>query len=346
MCKQHIRLRGSCGSYASTGRLVLSSVSCRQRTAATIRRHGFTLVELLVVITIIGILIALLLPAVQAAREAARRVQCSNNLKQIGLAMHMHLEAKGRFPYGYYWAKQGTGGNESTWVTELLPYIEQKPLYKTIDWSRPFGQVSLGWNKQVSGTTLSIFVCPSNGQVEPVQDNGRDGGDGQFARGCYAANNGFGPLVEYDLSDLPMKRVGGVFYLNSRMSDTKIRDGLSNTAFASEVRAVPGRDFRGLLHYPEGPFYHCNHTPNSPVPDEIRRNLCVDTPDAPCVGNPGTSFNNRIITMTARSLHPDGVHLLLGDGSVRFVSNSIALNLWQAISTPQAVPGELVFASF
>ena len=229
----------------------------RLNSPSAIRDHdppqGFTLVELLVVITIIGILISLLLPAVQAAREAARRMQCGNNLKQIGLALHLHNEAKGYFPAGHYWSKTSNGsddGAEATWITYSLPYLEQSNLYATINWNQAFGQADTsGNNATVVKTSLSVFTCPSNEQVEPIYSN-------TFARGTYAANNGLGPMVESQYANLPMTRPGGVFFLNSTLTAAYIRDGLSNTAFVAEIRAVPGEDFRGVLYYPEGPLYH------------------------------------------------------------------------------------------
>ena len=293
--------------------------------------RAFTLVELLVVITIIGILISLLLPAVQAAREAARRMQCGNNLKQIGLALHLHNEAKGYFPPGHYWSQKTTGsddGAEATWITYSLPYLEQKNLYDTINWEQAFGQVASGQNVTVCKTSLSVFACPSNEQVEPIFSSG-------YARGTYAANNGFGPMAESDCANLPMKRPGGVFYFNSNMTASQVRDGLSNTAFVAEIRAVPGEDFRGVLHYPEGPLYHYNYTPNSAVPDEIRGDACISVDGAPCDGSLFNSWNPRVLTMAARSNHSGGVNLALGDGSVRFVGDSVALVAWQALGTPQ-----------
>lgn len=300
--------------------------------------HGFTLVELLVVITIIGILIALLLPAVQAAREAARRTQCGNNLKQIGLALHLHNEAKGYFPAGHFWPKNTTGyndGAEATWITYLLPYLEQSNLYDTIDWTQGFGQAS-GQLETICRTPIPVFTCPSNDQVEPT--------GGVYARGTYAANNGLGPMNESSIADLPIKRDGGVFFLNSNMSAAQVRDGLSNTAFVSEIRAVPGYDSRGMLHYAEGPLYQCNYTPNSSMPDEIRSDLCVNVSEAPCDGNMFSSWRPRALIMTSRSAHSNGVNLMLGDGSSRFVSDSVTLSVWQALGTPQG--GEVASGDF
>ena len=313
-------------------------------------RRAFTLVELLVVVTIIGILIALLLPAVQAAREAARRAQCSNNLKQMGLALHMHLAAKGCFPDGWSWFSDtttNTGGNEATWITRLLPYVEQAGLDATIDWTKPFGQVAAGDQVEVNRTMLPMFLCPSNDPVGPIIG-------GLYARGTYAANNGIGPMHENTFADLPPTRtlgsvtnlsLAGTFFMNSRLTPADIADGLSNTAFVSEIRAVPGEDMRGVLHYPEGPFYHHNYTPNSSVPDQIRLDYCVSVAGAPCIGT-FDGWPDRMLTMTARSAHSGGVNLLLGDGSVTFVGDSIALNVWQAACTPRAIPGEVTFLGF
>lgn len=312
--------------------------------------RAFTLVELLVVITIIGILIALLLPAVQAAREAARRMQCSNNQKQIGLGLHMHLEAKGTFPDGWSWysdTSANTGGSEATWITRLLPYVEQAGLDATIDWTKPFGQAAAGYQTVVNRTSIPLFLCPSNDPVENIFG-------GLYARGTYAANNGIGPLHENTFADLPISRslgavkdrsLAGTFFMNSRLTPADITDGLSNTAFVSEIRAVPGEDMRGMLHYPDGPFYHHNYTPNSPVLDEIRQNYCVSVTGAPCEGAYAW-WPNRSLTMSARSCHSGGVNLLFGDGSVTFISDNIALNIWQAICTPREIRGEVSFTGF
>jgi len=307
-------------------------------------KSAFTLVELLVVIAIIGILIALLLPAVQAAREAARRMQCANNLKQIGLAMHMHHEQFGRFPVGHLWPDDGDeAACESTWITYLLPYVEQVNLYKLIDWDRSFGHGYIPDypNVPVTRAEIPLFCCPSDRRVEVLQYDGREA----YARGNYVANNGIGPMEESDLDDLPITRAAGVFYLNSKTRVADFHDGTTNTAMVSEIRLTPGHDFRGVMHYPEGPLYHHNHTPNSSIPDEIRDSSCLNNPRAPCTGT-FSSWNPRLMTVTARSNHPGGVHLLAGDGSVRFVGESIDLNIWQAICTPQAVADEVMVSGF
>jgi type II secretory pathway pseudopilin PulG len=317
-------------------------------------------VELLVVIAIIGVLVALLLPAVQAAREAARRAHCTNNVKQIGLAMHNFHSARNHFPRGYYWESApgddtdfNRNENEATWVYYLLPYLEETSVSDRTDKTRGFGfAVVDGTNETVIGKTLATFVCPSGEQAEPWNK--------AYAKGSYVANNGIGPMRDSTTSDIPVERpvprtslmstsTAGVFFLNSDMKAGKITDGTSHTAFVSEIRMVAEteqitrvwakEDFRGALHYPEGPLYHHNYTPNSLVPDGVRTGQCVDLPAAPCV-EAYTNWRPRELMLTARSYHVGGVNLLLGDGGVRFVDDSIDLISWQALCTPQQVPGE------
>jgi len=222
-------------------------------------------------------------------------------------------------------------GAEATWVTYLLPYIEQGNLYSQINWNYNFGHSDMGgrWLRPITSVSFPVLTCPSGPHAEPVDD-------GSYARGNYAGNNGLGPMADSMPPDLNVARERGVFYLNSQTSAADVRDGLSNTAFVAEIIAVSGFDMRGVLHYPEGPFYHHNYTPNSAMPDEIRAGWCVSTPDAPCAGSLFSSWDPRDFTMTARSDHPGGVNLLFGDNSVHFANNSIALGVWQAIGTPSA----------
>jgi len=310
------------------------------RTSCAARR-AFTLIELLVVIAIIAILIGLLLPAVQKVREAAARMSCSNNLKQIGLGLHNYHDTNGRLPAGSLWIPPGydRAAAESTWITWLFPFLEQDNLYKTADLNRGFGQGTTNHpNNVITSTVVKLFRCPSDGDV----DVSNWGPSRVWARGNYAGNNGIGPMTETTTPNTA--RPQGVFMLNSKYKLTDITDGTTNTVFVSELIKAPGTvtdsvnrggsDWRGVMHYPEGPLYQHNYTPNSLVPDEVRRGMCVSVPAAPCLGTT-TSWNPKRITLTARSRHVGGVNALLGDASVRFVSNTISLATWQALSSPQ-----------
>ena len=231
-------------------------------------KRAFTLVELLVVIAIIGILIALLLPAVQAAREAARRIQCTNHMKQLGLALHMHENTKGYLPplcdHKY---SDLLGGYRFfyTWVAWSSPYFGEGPLYEGIDFDYPpwVGDV----NKRLRETVLPTMLCPSDEDVElAFFPSTSDAPEGTYwARGNYVCNVGVGPIPSRN-----DPKPNAVFSFNSNTKIRDITDGTSHTAMVAEVIKAPGNDFRGALYQTSYPHYRHDYTPNSDVPDEVR----------------------------------------------------------------------------
>ncbi|MCE9561067.1 MAG: DUF1559 domain-containing protein [Planctomycetes bacterium] len=285
-------------------------------------RRGFTLIELLVVIAIIAVLIGLLLPAVQKVREAASRMKCSNNLKQLGIGLHGYHVVYERFPPGYNY-NGTTDISEATWLFFLLPYVEQQALYDKANLSLCFGQQPNA-NGVISANMLPVYSCPSDvpGNLALLY----------YGKGNYAANGGIGPMTSNFTSPLGSITTPGVFLANGRLGIKDITDGTSNTTAASEVLKAPGDDFRGVMYYPEGPIYQHNRTPNTSTPDDFRTSSCVSTVKAPCVGT-YTAYNNRAVIMSARSNHTGGVNVALCDGSLRFVTNGISQTTWQAAGT-------------
>jgi prepilin-type N-terminal cleavage/methylation domain-containing protein/prepilin-type processing-associated H-X9-DG protein len=317
-------------------------------------RRGFTLVELLVVIAIIGILIALLLPAVQAAREAARRVGCNNNLKQWGLAMQNHLSARKKLPYGGaqfdYEASVPAAERSSnlvrhTWVPQLWPYMELANLYAKYDFRYGFYQLP---NAQVgiAGTPLSFkdpsYYCPSDEYVEPRID---------YVKGNYAVNWGpiSWPLTSNGLptgqasqtSHAPFGFHDFVTRSKPRQSRTKdFTDGTSKTMLISEKIIHPNPGTNPSRFDGRGDFFNDDEsralymtitTPNTSDFDYLRlAGYCVHLPPAlPCaVATTATGYY-----AAARSRHAGGVNIGMADGSVQFISEHIALNTWRAIST-------------
>jgi prepilin-type N-terminal cleavage/methylation domain-containing protein/prepilin-type processing-associated H-X9-DG protein len=310
-------------------------------------KRAFTLVELLVVIAIIGMLVALLLPAVQAARESARRAQCSNNLKQLGIAVTNYADVnKSAFPVGEYSCCWGT------WLVGLLPYVEQKALFDNYKF---FGAVQNqagnavsqtdantryggSMNTPVTKTQISVYTCPSDSTTAtPSIFSG-------ITFHNYVANHGntteartatFGKT----LTGQDNKFKGAPFVLVSawnsnpqvvKLSD--IFDGLSNTlAFSETVQGHSG-DLRGFAWWNGGAHFEAFLPPNSSQPDILENiSYCVktDTYNPPCDG-PTTANPTNI---AARSRHPNGVMACMCDGSVRFVSNTVNLDTWRAAST-------------
>ena len=231
------------------------------------RRHGFTLIELLVVIAIIAILIALLLPAVQQAREAARRTQCKNHLKQLGLALHNYHDVYGQFPLGG--ACNGGGSFNTcntnfrhedwstTWAIALLPYLDQAPLWNQWDSSEASRN-----QPQVTSAELSFMKCPSDIKEAPARGNGNsarpragDNADSLYAKGNYGANYGGGYANENSGQDgmtgapnwtNPRSRNIGVFHSRGQgnrrygAAISEIQDGTSNTVAVGEILKEPG----------------------------------------------------------------------------------------------------------
>ena len=309
---------------------------CRSRSLPDVFRRfrpGFTLIELLVVIAIIAILIGLLLPAVQQAREAARRTQCKNNLKQLGLAFHNYHDVHNTLPpLGCV----GTSSFGHTWFAQILPYIEQATLHSTVDFSLPPWRAGTQ-NDQMRLQKIVMMQCPTDIEVGPASyNNGAGSEQGKYVRGNYLVTAGLGEGIVgpgYVRGVTMLPKQGAPFSINHGARIRDFLDGTSNTVITSEVLKVQGDDFRGTyFFFPDYGFYQHTRSPNTSIPDEQRAppwSQCVSIPRAPCIG---TYTGNESVTrahLSARSLHVGGVQALLGDGAVRFISNNINLPTWQ-----------------
>ena len=317
----------------------------------TSRKRGFTLIELLVVIAIIAILIALLLPAVQQAREAARRTQCKNNLKQIGLALHNYLDVFSVFPPSFVSdiSTTNTPGGEWSVHARLLPYIENANLYNQADLSLDYGHPT---NNGIAIQRIATYLCPSE-----TNDYTRESGGVPEHYPINYAYNGGTWRVWVNSSRTPGD---GAFAPNSKFGTQQFTDGTSNTLGFGEVKtftaynrdgdagtaSIPASEFdvdalilsggsnkanSGHTEWVDGRVHQTGFTvtltPNSTVivpggdrPDEGDYTSCRE--DKSCSGP-------TYAAVTARSWHEGIVNVVLMDGSTRSVSENIDLQLWR-----------------
>jgi prepilin-type N-terminal cleavage/methylation domain-containing protein len=313
------------------------------------RRIGFTLVELLVVIAIIGVLVALLLPAVQAAREAARRGQCQNHLRQVAIAAHGYHDSMLRFPAG--WCKP----HAASAICSLLPYLEQGNKANTFDWTQDINGAPT--NAAARSQDIKVYLCPS------------DSGTGRFFTGLANAqgseptgrNNympNMGNRANFADTDSGVRiRANGIFFRNSAVRMAEITDGTSNTAIFSECQRGPVTAPSASQDLLVSTAIDAGTWDGSPNVDTVRPSACETRSLATAKYRGGqyyrggviwTGFYNHTLTpnfrgrdcyrdggfdsghYAARSFHPGSVNMASCDGSVRAITDGIDLAAWRA----------------
>ena len=318
------------------------------------RYRGFTLIELLVVIAIIGILVALLLPAVQTARESARRMSCSNNLKQLGIALHMHHDAMQHFPSQRDITKAPVPAVSQSFYrwscfASMTPFLEQSNIYNAIDLTQPLYVFSPGPPPSVKthpnlanevAISVDVFHCPSDTHVRISPDWGAT---------SYVANQGSGNNGgDYHTSD-------GLFCIDSQKHLRDITDGSSNTAAFSEslISSGDANSTRGVANKMSSGTLSSVWSASAIT---VEDSWCLNDSSAVVFSRgekwadgsvndtgyhhhriPNSKINDcysrRAAIKSARSRHPGGVMVMLADGSVGFIDNAIDLRTWQFFGT-------------
>jgi prepilin-type N-terminal cleavage/methylation domain-containing protein/prepilin-type processing-associated H-X9-DG protein len=286
------------------------------------RKYAFTLVELLVVIAIVGILVALLLPAIQAAREASRRTHCKNNLKQIGLGLHNYESARRIFPPGFV-SKSATENGPGTgpgwgWAAHILPHLEETSLQ--VDLRR---EITDSLYDKIRTAPLSVFRCPSDSPEAPVFEVQNSSGSAitTVAFGNYVGVGGTEEVTEFPDTGT------GVFLRNRGLAIKHIPDGLSHTIMVSERASLqsPQTTWVGALTDAEMP-------PKIPTYE-------FEGPPVLVLTNTGEAADARVPNNAlshvedSNSMHPQGVNIMFADGSVQTINNDIDPHVWEACGT-------------
>jgi len=297
----------------------------------TLRRVGFTLIELLVVIAIIAVLIGLLLPAVQKIREAAARMKCQNNLKQIGLALHNYQTTTGYFPpgalrsptsgtVGPFYQKFGVTANRvrHSWAIFILPYLEQESLHRGYNINADWASLA---NKPVIETPLTIFTCPTTpGGSDRFNEKTVNGVFIRAAAGDYAPNNAYGAALESaGFVDIAALR-NGVLQVNQSWSVPEVRDGTSNTSIIAECAGRPDLYRAGMLVTVNGRL-------DGGWGDHENEYITHGYNAAGTV-SPGPCHTNCTNNNEVYSFHSGGANHVFGDGSVHFIRASMDIRLF------------------
>jgi prepilin-type N-terminal cleavage/methylation domain-containing protein/prepilin-type processing-associated H-X9-DG protein len=332
------------------------------------KRPAFTLIELLVVIAIIGVLIALLLPAVQAAREAARRAQCTNNMKQLGLAIHNYESANSSLPMGDQWTdpKRGCDGNwnfRHSWMALILNQVEQGNMYNAVNFSWPNDYTP---NITCYKITVASFICPSDLPNVKLPD-----GFISIIQSSYAGNRGLTENLVYTYTPSATAPNAnrcfaidgeGVFGRNIAYKLAEITDGTSGTMVAGEVSR--------FIDEPSGSPFNFGHIGGAWVGPDWTTGVSVWPQDfrlssgayaVPRLNAKPNKTNAQTVLLSVgpfgwinqpasldlgqtgfRSLHPGGANFLFGDGSVKFLKSSINIGVYRCLATRAG--GEIVSA--